>query len=65
MRQLRGERQFACGGFVALANLVGPYGGLRRKESKSITARRMHLADEKCAQELMIASAEKRTTALK
>ena len=64
MRQLGGERQFAGGGFVALANFVGPYGGLRRKDSKSITARWMHLADQKCAQELMITSAEKRTIAL-
>ena len=41
------ERQFAGGGFAAFAKLVGAYGGLRRKNIKSIAARRMYLADEK------------------
>ena len=64
MTHLGGERQFAGGGFASLAKLVGAYGGLQRKDIKSITVRRMHLADQKCAQELMIPSAEKRAAAL-
>ena len=64
MTPLGGERQFAGGGFASLAKVVGAYGSLRRKDIESVAARRMHLADQKCAQELMIASAEKRAAAL-
>jgi hypothetical protein len=61
---LAGECQSAGGGFAARSSLVGLHGSPRGKDIGSIAARGVHLADEKRAHELMIASAEKRAFAL-